>query len=195
VQGLVSLVHADIGVFLPRSLQADRAADDVLTRKALDLARDIRFCLERGLTLKGQKDRPPVSQSTFLSADYAEWMQRLFSMFAGGTAGVALLILRMCACGFLVICACSHLQVAYSAWPLIGVAITTLLLGFGVFTPIACIAGGLVELYCMPHVVGADLWQAVGTLMVFVALGLLGPGAYSIDAKLFGRRLIVPGKD
>jgi hypothetical protein len=121
-------------------------------------------------------------------------MQRLFSMFAGGTAGVALLILRACACGFLVLCA-THTHLASLSWTLFGVATTALLLGVGILTPVACAVGGLIEAYCMAHGAGAELGQAICTLMVFVALGLLGPGAFSIDARLFGRRLIVPTRD
>jgi hypothetical protein len=122
-------------------------------------------------------------------------MQRLFSMFAGGAAGVALLILRICACGFLVICACTHVEFSMLGLPLIGVAITVLLLVLGVLTPISCAVGALVELYCIPHAAGANVWQALCKLMFFVALGILGPGAFSIDAKLFGRRLVLPGRD
>ena len=122
-------------------------------------------------------------------------MQRLFSMFAGGAPGVALFILRICACGFLVICAFTHVEFSVLGLPLVGVAITVLLLVLGVLTPISCAVGALVEMYCIPHAIGANAWQALCTLMFFVALGILGPGAFSIDAKLFGRRLILRGKD
>ena len=116
-------------------------------------------------------------------------------MFAGGMAGVALLILRACACGFLLLCASTHAQLASLSWTLFGVAAIVLLLGVGVLTPVACAVGGLIQAYCMAHGAGAEVWQAVCTLMVFLALSLLGPGAFSIDARLFGRRLIVPSRD
>jgi hypothetical protein len=76
-----------------------------------------------------------------------------------------------------------------------GVAAIVLLLGVGILTPVACAIGGLIQAYCVAHSTGVEGWQAACTLMVFVALGLLGPGAFSIDARLFGRRLIVPSRD
>ncbi len=122
-------------------------------------------------------------------------MQRLFSMFAGGTAGIALLILRVCTCGFLLACAVGHAQFALPGWTLVGAAAIVLLLLVGVLTPVACVFGGLIEVYCMSHGAGPEVWQAVCAFMVFLALGLLGPGAFSLDARLFGRRLIVPNRD
>ena len=33
------------------------------------------------------------------------------------------------------------------------------------------------------------------SILVAAALGLLGPGAYSLDARMFGRRLVVSSSD
>jgi hypothetical protein len=45
----------------------------------------------------------------------------------------------------------------------------------------------------LPRVDGA---AAIGGLAAATALGLLGPGAFSIDARLFGRReIFIPAKD
>jgi uncharacterized membrane protein YphA (DoxX/SURF4 family) len=126
---------------------------------------------------------------------YAEHVQRLFFMFAGGTAGIALLILRVCASGSLLVCAYTHGYFASPSWTLLGVGAIVLLLCVGALTPLACTVGGLIEVYYILHSSGTDEWPAVFALMMFVALALLGPGAFSIDAKLFGRRLIVPSQD
>lgn len=113
-------------------------------------------------------------------------------MFPGGSAGIALLILRFCAGGSLLMCAFDHAQFLSSGWTTLGIGAIIFLIGVGILTPIACTVGALIEaLYAL----SSHGWQAVFTFLVTIALGMLGPGAFSIDAKLFGRRLIVPGQD
>jgi len=65
----------------------------------------------------------------------------------------------------------------------------------GVMTPIA--AGAVVILEAM-----AAMWSgfddgpiAVVAIAVAIALALLGPGAYSIDSRWFGRRLIFESRE
>ena len=66
----------------------------------------------------------------------------------------------------------------------------TVLRRLGFLTPLACLAGITVGIACLmtgKHELAADL-----TLMVLMlSLALIGAGAYSIDAKLYGRREIV----
>ena len=120
-------------------------------------------------------------------------MQRLFSMFPDGVAGLALFILRVCAGGSLLLCA-FHDQLSCS-WSAIGLGVLLLLMGAGVLTPIACACSLLIEVYYLLRSHGTNELHVALALLVTMALGLLGPGAYSIDAKLFGRRLIVPFRD
>jgi hypothetical protein len=122
-------------------------------------------------------------------------VQRLFSMFPGGSAGIALLILRFCAGGSLLMCALDHGQVLSVGWATLGIGAILLLIGVGTLTPIACIAGAFIEAFYALSSRGPNEWQTVFALLVTISLGLLGPGAYSVDARLFGRRLIVPGQD
>jgi uncharacterized membrane protein (DUF441 family) len=114
-------------------------------------------------------------------------------MFPGGSAGIALLILRFCAGGSLLMCALDHGQFPW--WTTLGIGVILLLIGVGILTPIACTVGALIEAFYALSSHGINEWQAVFTLLVTIALGMLGPGAFSIDARFFGRRLIVPDQD
>lgn len=80
-------------------------------------------------------------------------------------------------------------------WTAVGLALLALLMVAGALTPLACAVGALVEgsylLYGHGMVVRCDVFA----LMVTGALGLLGPGAFSVDAKLFGRRRIISHGD
>lgn len=68
-----------------------------------------------------------------------------------------------------------------------------LLIALGALTPLACLISVLMELGT--HVQMTQPLETAVTVLITIALGALGPGAYSIDAKLFGRRLIVRSKD
>lgn len=113
-------------------------------------------------------------------------MQHLFSMFPAGPAGVGLALLRV-ACAM-------QLAVAVSgqspAWLTVIGAIAAATLVLGVLTQGVALAGVVVLLFdvvCCDRAFGiATAAQGIDLL----ALALLGAGAYSIDARLFGRRVI-----
>jgi hypothetical protein len=79
-----------------------------------------------------------------------------------------------------------------SPWRTAALALVSLLLFCGAFTPIASVLSIILEAICWSG------WDELRSLefslqvLVMVALFLLGPGAYSIDSKMFGRRLILP---
>jgi hypothetical protein len=116
-------------------------------------------------------------------------------MFPGGSAGIALLILRFCASASLLMCALDHGQLPSVGWTMLGIGVILLMIGVGILTPIACTVSALIEAFYALSSPGVNEWQAVFAILVTIALGMLGPGAFSIDARLFGRRLIVPGQD
>jgi hypothetical protein len=119
-------------------------------------------------------------------------VQRLFSTFPNSWPGIGLLILRAAA-GFAAL-GVAHLGSDLSdatALPIrvvtVGVAI---LLWLGLWTPFAGVAEAVLQLGM------AGLGQELNTTAaVYAALGLglamLGPGFWSLDAKLFGRKRIV----
>jgi uncharacterized membrane protein YphA (DoxX/SURF4 family) len=119
-------------------------------------------------------------------------MQRLFTTFPNGWPGAALLLLR-------IVCAVPLLLDALSILPggSESIAIWLRLVGFlpaillllGLYTPVAALLQMLVELsltLTMPSAAALHLTRAV----IGVALMGLGPGAWSLDSRLYGRKRI-----
>ncbi len=132
-------------------------------------------------------------------------LQRLFSTFPGGWPGVGLLLLRMAVGGTAV--AGGVVLLAERGMPTLGASVMGLLavgcgllLLAGFLTPGAAVLVGLgsagVTLpWCpalAPSLLDASVKPSSGFLIVMaVAILLLGPGAFSLDSYLFGRREIV----
>ena len=129
-------------------------------------------------------------------------MQRLFFAFPGGLPGLGLLLLRIALGatalyeGQLVLL---RPGVPVSAAWLLGsmgvIAIASVLVGF--LTPICCTALALEFLgtLCLPSSgfdgsLAAKL-LSLHLLVLAFSTGALGPGAFSLDAHLFGRREII----
>jgi hypothetical protein len=62
----------------------------------------------------------------------------------------------------------------------------------GVFTHFGGIASFLAQIAMMFLGIEQDRLELAFSLCIITALFLLGPGAYSVDCYLFGRRLILP---
>ena len=120
-------------------------------------------------------------------------MRRLYSTFAGGWPGAGLLLMRVVVGSALVVRAGLRLwtdlppmNVTISAVLLIGAG--TLLI-VGLWTPIVGTSIALIEIWKMLTVAGdKSVWLLLGTAAV--ALAMLGPGLWSIDARLFGWKRI-----
>ena len=123
-------------------------------------------------------------------------MQRLFSTFADGWPGVGLLLLRLLTGVALIHFGTANLR---EAPPLttgvlqsIGVGAGILLL-VGLWTPVA---GGLAAIvkvliaFSRYFSHSADPWIPITQAVLGAALAMVGPGAWSIDARLFGRKRI-----
>jgi len=126
--------------------------------------------------------------------DYAECVQRLFSMFPQGGPGLALLLLRISVAAIFVSNAAIHVGARSIVLPgavesLSFLIAVCLILGFltPILATIACAAAALSSLFG-PH---SHALIASAMALDAAALALLGPGAYSLDARLYGRRATV----
>ena len=119
-------------------------------------------------------------------------MQRLFSTFAHGWPGIGLLLLRMLTGGALIHYGFVDLRDAHRsasmAPPIIAAAAGILLL-VGLWTPLSGALVAIAEVWIAFSRAG-DLWIPIILATLGAALAMVGPGAWSIDARLFGRKHI-----
>jgi hypothetical protein len=116
---------------------------------------------------------------------------RLFSVFPAGAPGIALLILRVSLAGAM-LDNCRDVDKP-PVLPLICLALAaqSLLLCLGLLTPIVSIVACVFELIAWFVSSHTDARFIALSGLNAAAIALLGPGAYSLDSRLFGRREIV----
>lgn len=123
-------------------------------------------------------------------------MQRLFSTFANGWPGAGLLLLRALTCMTLV-----HFGIVgvRAAPPAILVVLQTIgavagiLILVGLWTPVAGMLVAIVNLWiALLRLLSqsGDVSIPVIHAVLGVVLAMVGPGAWSVDARLFGRKRI-----
>jgi putative oxidoreductase len=118
-------------------------------------------------------------------------LQRLFSTFANGWPGFGLLIQRL-----FVGIALLHNSIVQLETPAAGLrtpevsgAVLGLFVLAGLWTPLVGALLASLEIW-IALAGGANVWMSF-TLAVFgCTLAMIGPGAWSIDAQLFGRKYI-----
>ena len=119
-------------------------------------------------------------------------MQRLFSTFANGWPGAGLLFQRGLGGGLLVYYGIFHAlkrPEEISTIPEVTGAVAGLFLVVGLWTPIVGIVAAAAELW----VILAGRYEPVIALMLgtlSATIAMIGPGAWSIDARIFGRKHI-----
>jgi hypothetical protein len=118
-------------------------------------------------------------------------MQRLFTMFPLGPAGIALFLLRLSAAAMLLMVVFPGGAVTSSQWAFAGLAVLAGFLVLGAFTPLLCALGCCLEIAALFSLRGVDALYMLFSIVDTAALGLLGPGGYSLDARMFGRRRII----
>ena len=110
-------------------------------------------------------------------------------MFPTGLPGVGLIAVRVTVAAMLLVN-----ESPYTATPSMGREIGSLVaavcLVIGILTPYAAAFAGCLEFWRLCARDNVDLFHLIAAIVVTLALGVLGPGAYSMDNKIFGRRLV-----
>jgi putative oxidoreductase len=127
-----------------------------------------------------------------VATSIVEDVRRLLSTFAHGSAGFGLLVLRLAAGIALIVQGVEGLLAGPPLAAVIFHAFSIalgILVAVGLWTQVVAVlaaADGLLNLY-LP---GLYPWRSFLLVAMGVALALLGPGAWSIDARRFGWRRV-----
>ena len=120
-------------------------------------------------------------------------MRRLYSTFAGGWPGIGLLLMRLVV-GAVVLWRAGprlwsdpplHMTLASASLALAG-----LLLVAGLWTPVAGAVVAVIAISADPDERANIHWSACLAATIAAALAMLGPGRWSVDARLFGWKRI-----
>lgn len=113
-------------------------------------------------------------------------------MFPAGAAGVALFGLRVTAAGYLFPGPSGQVTKGLFSFFTVIVLSAAILLCVGLFTPVACLLAIAAQLSLMFQSAGELTLVQILHLSTVLFVFLLGPGGYSVDARIFGRRLVLP---
>jgi putative oxidoreductase len=118
-------------------------------------------------------------------------MQRLFSTFPNSAPGAGLLLLRFCGGGQLILEGLQYVS-SNASWIAHGLGIAQLLTGslliLGWWTPAASACAALLGIGLT---LSGNRWELhIAQAGIALSLFALGPGAWSIDARLYGRKHI-----
>jgi len=112
-------------------------------------------------------------------------------MFPAGAPGIALLILRISLAAAIWHAGSDCIPLSLTTLVCVVMAAQSLLLSLGFLTPIVSVVCCIFQIATL-FLAGHPEWHfVILSSLNAVAISLLGPGAYSLDARLFGLRVIV----
>jgi uncharacterized membrane protein YphA (DoxX/SURF4 family) len=112
-------------------------------------------------------------------------------MFPTGTSGAALLILRISVAATLVVEGKPVWASITSLWILIVFLLPATSLVVGFLTPYGSILGCIFQFAVLLKTGESNGFPVAMSILNGAAVAILGPGAYSVDARIFGRHLLV----
>jgi uncharacterized membrane protein YphA (DoxX/SURF4 family) len=130
-------------------------------------------------------------------------LSKFYSTFPGGWQGLGLLLLRVAVGGTLIVQGSAYLlelhELSFRPWAICLLMLgsgSTLLMGF--LTPVTSILAFLTVIGITFSWLPSPNWNffsgnplSIDTIMMALAAAFLGPGAFSLDARLFGRRKVI----
>lgn len=118
-------------------------------------------------------------------------MQRLFSTFAEGWPGAGLLLQRVLTSAILIYYGASHLLESAGLatnLPFLIAAIAGVFLLLGLWTPLAGITIAIVGVWVFFFACSTHSLTAIIVAVLGATVAMIGPGLWSIDARLYGRK-------
>jgi putative oxidoreductase len=120
-------------------------------------------------------------------------LQRLFSMFANGWPGKGLVALRFALASYVAHECFARFNESTSFardLPTHLAGIAGLFVLIGLWTPVTSLLVVFLEVWNAIAQPG-DKWAAALAAAIALSLALLGPGAHSVDARIYGRKRII----
>lgn len=143
------------------------------------------------LTLKRDIGVPAIGLTPARQRTSIETVQKLFSMFPAGAPGIALLLLRLSVAAMLFIDPSGRVLWPAALWLSVVSLVAAIALAAGFLTPILALICGALKVYALIGTAHGIAPLIVLALLLSLAVAMLGPGAYSLDAKMFGRRVVL----
>jgi hypothetical protein len=112
-------------------------------------------------------------------------------MFPTGRPGIALLLLRAGLSSTLLHAVLSRSTTPDSTWIVAAIWLVAIALCVGFLTPVTAALYVVIQITAWPISGAAIEPLQVCAILIAVALAMLGPGGYSFDARLFGRRQVI----